>query len=86
MPMQSFDQWWNDAVCDCLERLVGTNEAIRLQVAAEHVGWVVALRDAPEQWTAEQAEAVAARLAEQGRRDDAFLEQAPADVHEPPNY
>lgn len=83
--MDSFEQWWNDAVGDRLERLVGTNEAIRLQVAAEHVGWIAALRDTPEQWTAERAEEVAARLADQGRRDDAFLDHAPADVHDPPN-
>lgn len=83
---ETFEQWWDDGVCDCLERLVGTNEGIRLQVAAEHVGWVDALRGQPEQWTSEQAEAVAARLAEQGRQDDAFLGQAPLDLHDAPNY
>lgn len=81
----SFEQWWNDAVCGCLERLVGTNEAIRLQVAAEHVGWIEALRDQPSQWTPQQAQAVATRLAEQGRQDDTFLGGAPGEVHDPPN-
>lgn len=83
---ETFEQWWDDAVCGCLERLVGTNEGIRLQVAAEHVGWVDELRGQPEQWTGERAEATAARMVEQARQDDAFLEQAPPDLHDAPNY
>ena len=83
--MNEFESWWNDAVGERLERLVGPNEAIRLQVAAEHADWVEALRGAPARWTAEHAERVAAQIAEQGRRDDAFLEQAPPEVHDPPN-